>query len=74
MKHFNFSLRIWPKIIDINGKEKYFFRDYLLSHPEAAEKYQQLKIKLAQEHKYDREQYTDAKSEFINQILKLAQN
>lgn len=54
MKHFDFSLRIWPKIIDINGKEKIFFRDYLLSHPEAAEKYQQLKIKLAQEHKYDR--------------------
>lgn len=47
-------------------KGKIFFRDYLLSHPEAAKKYQQLKIKLAQEHKYDREQYTDAKSEFIN--------
>ncbi|HAT8179101.1 TPA: GNAT family N-acetyltransferase [Legionella pneumophila] len=55
-------------------KGKILFRDYLLSHSEAAEEYQQLKIKLAQEHKYDREQYTDAKSEFINQILKLAQN
>ncbi|MFO8544947.1 GrpB family protein [Legionella pneumophila serogroup 1] len=55
-------------------KGRILFRDYLLSHSEAAEKYQQLKIKLARKYKYDREQYTDAKSEFINQILKLAQN
>lgn len=52
---------------------KILFRDYLISHPKAAEEYQQLKNKLAQQHTYDREQYTDAKGEFVKKILKLAQ-
>src|SRR6185312_1901730 len=48
---------------------KIFFRDYLISHLDTAHEYQQLKIKLAQQHTYDREQYTDAKTKFINGIL-----
>lgn len=49
------------------------FRDYLISHPEIASEYQQLKIKLAEQYTYDREEYTNAKGEFVNKILKLAQ-
>jgi GrpB-like predicted nucleotidyltransferase (UPF0157 family)/RimJ/RimL family protein N-acetyltransferase len=49
------------------------FRDYLISHPEIANEYQQLKIKLAEQYTYDREEYTNAKGEFVNKILKLAQ-
>lgn len=52
---------------------KILFRDYLISHPNIAKEYQELKFKLAQQYTYDREQYTDAKSEFVNKILKLAQ-
>lgn len=51
---------------------KVLFRDFLISHPEAANEYEQLKIELAQQHTFDREQYTDAKGEFVNKILKLA--
>ena len=49
------------------------FRDYLIAHPDIAKEYQQLKIKLAQQYTYDREEYTNAKGEFVNKILKLAQ-
>jgi GrpB-like predicted nucleotidyltransferase (UPF0157 family) len=51
---------------------KILFRDYLIAHPEVAETYQQLKIKLAQQYTHDREQYTDAKTNFINDILQKA--
>lgn len=52
--------------------EKINFREYLISHPEIANEYQQLKIKLAKQYIYDREKYTSAKSEFINKVLKRA--
>lgn len=48
---------------------KIIFRDYLLAHPELAREYEQLKIKLAKRYTNDREQYTDAKTTFINDIL-----
>lgn len=51
---------------------KILFRDYLTSHPELAKEYEQLKIKLAQKHTFDREQYTDAKGEFVKKVLELA--
>lgn len=50
-------------------QSRIIFRDYLIAHPEAAREYEQLKIKLAQEYTYDREQYTDAKTKFIDDIL-----
>jgi GrpB-like predicted nucleotidyltransferase (UPF0157 family) len=53
-----------------NGKIR--FRDYLISHPDIAQEYQQLKIRLALQHIYDREEYTNSKGDFVNKILKLA--
>ncbi len=47
------------------------FRNYLIAHPDIAKEYQALKIKLAQQHRDDREEYTKAKGEFINRILLL---
>lgn len=64
-------------IVEVNSKHwngKIFFRDYLIAHSDIAREYQQLKIKLAQQHTYDREQYTEAKTEFVNKILKRMQN
>lgn len=48
------------------------FRDYLCTHPEAREEYQDLKRALAQQYGNDREGYTDAKQEFIFSILRRA--
>lgn len=62
-------------IVEVTSKHwsgKINFRDYLIAHPEIAKEYQNLKIKLAQQYIYDREEYTNAKGEFINKILKLA--
>lgn len=54
-------------------QEKIQFRDYLLSHPEAVQEYEELKIKLADQYTYDREKYTEAKTQFVNEILEKAQ-
>lgn len=51
---------------------KILFRDYLLAHPDVANEYVNLKQELAQQYTYDREQYTDAKTKFINAVLKKA--
>jgi predicted ATPase len=40
-----------------------------MKHPKAAHEYEQLKIKLAEEHTHNREQYTDAKTKFIQDTL-----
>ena len=44
------------------------FRDYLRAHPETAQDYEQLKRRLAEEFRTNREAYTDAKSDFIQSI------
>ncbi len=44
------------------------FRDYLMAHPEDAEKYSQLKQKLAQKYPDDIEGYMDGKHEFVKRI------
>ena len=45
------------------------FRDHLRSHPESANEYATLKKELATQFENDREGYTNAKSEFIKNIL-----
>jgi GrpB-like predicted nucleotidyltransferase (UPF0157 family) len=44
------------------------FRDYLKSHPEAAQKYNELKQQLAQQYPTDIEAYMDGKADFIAEI------
>ena len=48
------------------------FRDYLLKHKDAARKYNELKRNLAAEFKDDREAYTDGKTKFVEEILRLS--
>jgi GrpB-like predicted nucleotidyltransferase (UPF0157 family) len=48
------------------------FRDYVRAHPAVATEYEALKRRLAQEHRLDREQYTQAKTPFIDQITDVA--
>lgn len=45
------------------------FRDYLRRHPEVADDYASLKRRLSVEFRRDREAYTEAKAEFIGEIL-----
>lgn len=45
------------------------FRDYLRSHPDEALRYFELKLRLADEYRHDREGYAEAKSAFIQAAL-----
>ncbi len=48
------------------------FRDYLIRHPEAAARYEALKIRLAEAYRRDREKYTDSKGGLISEIIEKA--
>lgn len=48
------------------------FRDYLRAHPGEANKYNDLKTKLAKKYSHNREAYTKAKTPLITAILKKA--
>jgi len=48
------------------------FRDYLRAHPEEAATYERLKRRLAGEHQTDREAYTDAKSAYVETVMRKA--
>ena len=45
------------------------FRDVLRADAAIAARYEQLKRDLAEQHRHDREAYTDAKATFINEVL-----
>ena len=51
--------RVWEGVV---------FRDYLRTHPEDAQRYADLKRKLAESYGNDREAYTDLKTDFVNEI------
>ena len=48
------------------------FRDFLRANADAREAYATLKQQLADQHRSDREAYTDAKASFINEVLERA--
>ncbi|MDD4494601.1 MAG: GrpB family protein [Eubacteriales bacterium] len=52
--------------------EKLCFRDYLISHPEAAAEYAELKRNLIKDYKHYRDGYTEAKGAFIKGITEKA--
>ena len=48
------------------------FRDCLRAHTDVAGEYEALKLRLAQEHRFDREAYTQAKRPFVDGITDMA--
>ena len=50
------------------------FRDYLISHPDAAKEYESLKEGLLPKYRNDRDGYTAAKTPFIQRILSACKN
>jgi len=49
-----------------------YFRDYLIDHPEVSKAYGLLKMSLWKKYEFNRDAYTQAKSEFINSYTKKA--
>lgn len=48
------------------------FRNYLLAHPDLADEYGALKLELQKKQDHDRDAYTNAKTDFIERITRLA--
>lgn len=58
----------------VGDNDEIIFRDYLNSHPEVAHEYEKLKLSLLPRYKHDRDGYTDAKTGFVRNIVRLAKN
>lgn len=58
----------------VGDNDEVLFRDYLNSHPEAAREYEKLKLSLLPRYKHDRDGYTDAKTGFVRNIVRLVKN
>ena len=48
------------------------FKDYLIAHPDVAAEYAELKRKLFKDYEHDRDGYTEAKGEFVRDVVKKA--
>ncbi len=59
---------------EVDGEmwQRLAFRDYLRAHPEEAQTYERLKRRLAAEYRADRDAYTDAKSAYIENVMRKA--
>jgi GrpB-like predicted nucleotidyltransferase (UPF0157 family) len=52
--------------------ERLLFRDYLIGHPDTAEEYGALKLRIAEKFPNDRVAYTEGKSAFIARVMERA--
>jgi GrpB-like predicted nucleotidyltransferase (UPF0157 family) len=59
---------------DAASEDRIRFRDFLRSHPQVAQRYEQLKLDLFEAHPLDRAAFTRGKSEFIASILHQARH
>jgi GrpB-like predicted nucleotidyltransferase (UPF0157 family) len=59
---------------DFEHWERLLFRDYLVEHPDVARQYEELKIKLANDHAGDRIAYTNGKSDFISRVMRFIEH
>ncbi len=68
-----FAEKIFHIHVRYNGDwDELYFRDYLRLHPEISQQYGSLKSELQQRFEYDRDGYTDAKTDFIKKYTQLA--
>ena len=58
----------------IGDNDEICFRDYLLTHPKVAKEYEALKLSLLPQYRNDRDGYTEAKSDFVRKIIRLAKS
>lgn len=52
--------------------DEILFRDYLLSHPKKAMEYETLKLSLLPKYRNNRDAYTEAKSDFVRNVIDAA--
>lgn len=70
-----FAERVYHLHLRYSGdNDELYFRDYLNGHPEAAEAYEKLKLKLWREYEHDRDGYTKAKTALVQEYTRQAKN
>lgn len=68
-----FADRVFHLHLRLQGDDdEIYFRDYLCLHPETAKEYETLKLSLWKKFEFDRDGYTEAKTEFVRKISTLA--
>ena len=70
-----FAERVFHVHLRIFGdNDELYFRDYLNAHSEVAKEYEALKLSLWKQFEYDRDGYTNAKTQFIKKYTKIAKS
>ena len=57
---------------EIGDNDEIVFRDYLIKHPDVAHEYERLKLSLLPTYRNDRDGYTEAKTEFVINVVRTA--
>lgn len=52
--------------------DEVYFKNYLIANPDIAKEYEELKIRLWKKYEFDRDAYTNAKTEFVQKYTKSA--
>lgn len=70
-----FAERVFHLHLRLPGDtDELYFRDYLCGHPNIAKEYESLKLSLWKKFEFNRDGYTEAKSDFIRNITEIAKN
>lgn len=57
---------------DFGDHDELYFRDYLNEYLETAKEYERLKLSLWKPYEYDRDGYTERKTDFVRKVTRLA--
>ena len=56
----------------VGDNDELYFRDYLMEHADIATEYEKMKLKLWKKYEFDRDTYTNAKTDFIQKYTEKA--
>ena len=56
----------------LGDNDELYFRDYLIEQSDVAKRYEQIKFELWKKYEYDRDRYTNEKTEFVEKYTKKA--
>lgn len=68
-----FAERVFHLHLRFRGDhDELYFRDYLIEHPDTAKQYEKIKFKLWKKYEYNRDRYTNGKTEFVKKYTEKA--
>ncbi|HRX91256.1 MAG TPA: GNAT family N-acetyltransferase [Candidatus Izemoplasmatales bacterium] len=68
-----FADRVFHIHVSYQGdNDEIYFRNYLTSHPDIAKEYEELKLKLWKQYEFNRNEYTEAKTDFVRKYTMIA--